>query len=278
LNNLNYGLNGTALRRPDADRPIIAVDVDGVLNRFDDYQPVTDGNRSWWRRAPRADGWTDVLAGADSRAGGGIWVRVNPQHGPALVALAEATGAELVWCTMWEEDAKYDIAPIVGLPDMPYVPVSPARRAFLMGSSRRPTIGEQKALALALYARGRPVIWFDDELDAADALADFYDGDQLVVTVNPAKGLTRENFAAAHLWLDALAARRGIQPVLPLEWPAAPETVDAEVAAFRAGLFLPEDERLATPAEIEAARGRPFVTVAPQASGKWTVTEGWVAA
>jgi hypothetical protein len=129
-------------------RPILAVDVDGVLNAL-----------SGGSTPPK--GWQDTKVM-------GLRIRFNPSHGRQLLAVAVEHGAELTWCTTWEELAVKHIAPLVGLPVLPWVPMEPGRagRRF----SEHVSIGTTKAAAMRAYAGDRPFCWLDDEPDAAREL------------------------------------------------------------------------------------------------------------
>jgi hypothetical protein len=160
-----------------ADRPILAVDVDGVLNAISGGNPPT--------------GWRDAKVR-------GFRIRHNPEHGARLVAIADECGAELTWCTTWEEMANEHIRQLVGLPELPVVPMEPGRagRKF----SQWESVGVTKAAAMRVYAGDRPFCWLDDEPDAADELRSLA-VPHLVVQVHGELGLQDEHFDAARTWL-----------------------------------------------------------------------------
>lgn len=161
-------------------RSILAVDVDGVLNACND--------------GPPDPGWQDARAH-------GYRIRYNPGHGARLLAIAEETGAELVWCTTWEEMANQHIRQLVGLPELPWVPMEPGRAGLKF--SQYQGIGVTKAAAMRIYAGDRPFCWLDDEPDAAGELRSLA-VPHLVVYVNDETGLQDEHFEAARAWLAAL--------------------------------------------------------------------------
>ena len=161
-------------------RPILAVDVDGVLNSL-----------SLTRLPP--SGWRDAKA-TDS-LGVEYPIRYNPAHGPALLAVAEQAGAELVWLTTWQERANEAIAPLVGLPALPVIPLPREWR----GSPR--SVGVIKAAALIRYAGNRPAVWLEDETDAPEALSS-WQTPHLVVPVNWRTGLQCRDLAQARTWLE----------------------------------------------------------------------------
>jgi hypothetical protein len=155
---------------------LILIDVDGVLN-------------PWQRQGPQ---WEKHRAVAD----GTTWnVILNPDHGPMLLTLAAETGAELVWATTWDHDANREIGPRIGLPELPVIEV-------------RTHPGEPgvhpKTPPVAEYVNGRPFVWFDDDLTAADAryLKDHPGvGEHLIVHVGPRVGLTPKHAEMAAAWL-----------------------------------------------------------------------------
>lgn len=164
-------------------RPILAVDVDGVLNACND--------------GPPAEGWQDAKAR-------GFRIRHNPAHGARLLALAAETGAELVWCTTWEELANECIGPLVGLPELPWVPMAPGRAGQKF--SDRPSVGSTKARAMRAYAGERPFCWLDDEPDVAAGLEGWL-APCVVIEVDERTGLQDKHFDAARSWLLALPER-----------------------------------------------------------------------
>jgi hypothetical protein len=149
------------------------VDVDGVLNAF------------------RAVHSTPYLRTAEAN---GYPITFNPRWGADLLALAARTKAELVWCTTWQDLANEHIAPLVGLPQLPYIPLTMPKMSA--------SVGMTKAFSIARWheAHGAlPFIWFEDEMDAAlHASVYLPDVDHEVVWVSPQTGLTPAHFEQAH--------------------------------------------------------------------------------
>lgn len=124
---------------------LVFLDVDGVLNAG--------------QRHPEG-GWgmTDVHVGHERYT-----IRYNPNHGAQLLALAEETGAQLVWATTWQDLANEFISPLVGLPtNLPVVVMDPE---FGFGSV---PLVHPKTPMVAQYAQGRDFVWFDDDLSRMD--------------------------------------------------------------------------------------------------------------
>lgn len=166
---------------PD-ERAILAVDVDGVLNAMSGGRP--------------AKGWLDarvqVVTGERSMR---LRIRYNPSHGAQLLALAAEYGAELTWCTTWEELANEHIGPLVGLPELPWVPMDAA------GFSE--SLGPVKARSIAAYAGDRPFCLLDDEPDIETALRR-HPVPHKVVRVDERAGLQDHHLRRAGEWLASL--------------------------------------------------------------------------
>jgi hypothetical protein len=165
-------------------RPLILVDVDGVLN------PSFIARER--RRLAFHEGWVQRRADV-----GGLVFRlfVNPAHGPLLWRLAEETGAELAWGTTWEYYANPCVGRLLGLPGLRWAPVRD---------------GNHKADGIVPWTRGRPFVWFDDEPGAAEVTARLAGGQpHLVVHVDDPPGLTEEHIATARTWLAGYPAGIG---------------------------------------------------------------------
>lgn len=162
--------------------PVVLLDVDGVLNPFE--RP----HRGFKRHKCVPNGMMFQL-----------WL--NSAHGPALLELAESTGAELAWASYWCENANEWIAPRVGLPALPFVPIP-----RYPGSEEGRSLGAWKARHVAVWAEGRPFVWFEDEPDATECIAGEPGvAEHLLVEIDPLTGLTDEHLDTAAAWLRALA-------------------------------------------------------------------------
>mgnify|MGYP001056017370 CR=1 FL=1 len=168
-------------------RPLILIDVDGVLNRLGRKRGV---DRPWFQAEGMCDGETYPLV-------------LNAQHGPKLLQLAEDTGAELVWATTWQEEANTQIAPLVGLPTLPAIDVE--RHRQLLGSDIPGVC--RKTPYVAEYVGDRPFVWFDDDTTKwdQDYLSERCGGPFRLVYVDRWDGLTDLDFADATRWFASLA-------------------------------------------------------------------------
>jgi hypothetical protein len=158
------------------DRPLLLVDVDGVLSLFgfDMAAPPPPG------RAAMIDGIPHLLsteAAACLRA-------VLPLYEP-------------VWCTGWEERADEHLPYLLDLPrGWPFVSLQAAR------GPGRGVGGHWKLAAIDAFAgRDRPLAWVDDDLDAAcREWAAARPGRTLLVQTDPRTGLTQEDAAKLANW------------------------------------------------------------------------------
>lgn len=84
-------------------RPLLFLDVDGPLIPFGAT------------REQRPDGYPTYTT--PETGGNPLLARVNPALGPRLMALP----CDLVWATTWESDANEYLAPLLGLPQLPFI-------------------------------------------------------------------------------------------------------------------------------------------------------------
>ena len=157
-------------------RPVLAVDIDGVLNALS--------------ASPAPPGWADafVVRSEGAEPPRVFRIRICQGQGARLLAIAAETGAELTWCTRWWWMANYLLGPLLGLPELPCVPMRAS-----------------KAEALAAYAGDRPVCWLDDEPEPEPDSG--WPAPWRVIAVNAASGLSDADFEAAQAWLADLGKR-----------------------------------------------------------------------
>ena len=156
-------------------RPLLFLDVDGPLLPFGrSLQP-----------GPRETVDVPHLA------------RLRLDAGPRLAELP----CTLVWATTWLEDANTEIAPRLGLPDLPVVtwpePTGTHEREDQwLGLC-------WKTRTLVTWAAGRPFAWVDDEITDADRdwVSAHHPGLALLRSVNASRGLTEQDFVALDTWL-----------------------------------------------------------------------------
>ncbi|GAA3013258.1 HAD domain-containing protein [Actinokineospora diospyrosa] len=150
---------------------LVFLDVDGPLNPFaaDEKPPGFVEHRfrlrGWSRKHPLR-----------------MWL--NPAHGPALLAAGDV---QLVWATTWNHQANTLVAPAIGLPALPVVDCANTGPGW-------------KFDAVARYAYGRPLVWFDDDFGLYPAAREGFLArrEGLVtelVSVDPRTGITDAHLA-----------------------------------------------------------------------------------
>lgn len=118
-------------------RPVLAVDVDGVISVFGFDQPPD-----------RSQARFEVIDGR---------VQCIPNAvGDRLRRLGEHF--DLFWASGWENQANELLCGILGLPELPFLSFD--------GKARFGT-ADWKLEPLSLYGRGRPLAWIDDSFDEA---------------------------------------------------------------------------------------------------------------
>jgi hypothetical protein len=150
--------------------PLLLLDVDGVLNPY--------------AASACPPGYIehDLFPGEDP-------VRLCPAHGPWLQELAARF--QIVWATGWGENANRLLAPLLRLPALPVI------------SFPVPFDPLSKLPAIVRYAGNRPLVWLDDMLQSdAFAWASERGTPALLISVDPAEGLTRPLIDQALQWAD----------------------------------------------------------------------------
>ena len=161
---------------PDSGKPLLLVDVDGVISLFG-FSPDAQPEGDWLH----VDG---ILHLCSARAA---------QYLPGLT-----DHFELVWCTGWEEKANDYLPQWLGLAaELPYLQFE--RNP---GKAR----AHWKLQAIDDFAgHQRPLAWIDDALDDACRLwAADRAGPTLLVQTEPSTGLDKTHAAELRAWAAAL--------------------------------------------------------------------------
>ncbi|WP_433413281.1 HAD domain-containing protein [Microtetraspora malaysiensis] len=173
-----YRAERRVLETDHTERPLLFLDVDGPLLPFGENPQR------------KARGTT-----SDSRL-----ARLTAEVGRQLATLP----CELVWATTWGDEANAEIAPRIGLPQLPVVnwPESSdedERQDQWFGL-------HWKTRTLVTWAAGRPFAWVDDEITGADRdwVTAHHSGQALLHHVESSRGLAEEDFEALDQWLRAL--------------------------------------------------------------------------
>jgi hypothetical protein len=167
------------------DKPLLFVDIDGVISLF-----------GFPADRPPPGTWLNV---------DGVLHLISVTASEHLLRLAHTF--ELVWCSGWEDKADEHLVHALRLP---------ARPPFLTFSAAPPT-AHWKLATVTAHAGARPAAWIDDRFDdACHAWAAARAAPTLLVTTDPAVGLTAAHVEALEDWADrGLARFRAAMPADP---------------------------------------------------------------
>lgn len=154
-------------------RPLLLLDVDGVLNPFDAV------------RCPSGFAEHDLFPDEEP-------VRVNPGHGAWITELGDVY--DVAWATFWNENANRLLVPVLGIAPLPILTMPSA-----------PCHPSAKVPLIAEFCRDRPAVWIDDA-QTPEALT--WSGNRteptLLIPIDPAVGLTRHSVDQALAWAGDL--------------------------------------------------------------------------
>jgi hypothetical protein len=175
---LGTGANSSVSAVP-GQRPILAVDVDGVISLFGFDEELTE-----------APGELKLIDG--------MLHCISLPAGERLRRLTEYY--DLVWATGWEERANEHLPPLLGLPeDLPVLTFA--------GRARFGT-AHWKVDAIDEYAGDQPLAWIDDNLDeTCTAWAARREAPTLLVPTESDRGLEEAHVDALVDWVE-----RGYDP------------------------------------------------------------------
>ncbi|MGW3853323.1 HAD domain-containing protein [Micromonospora arida] len=155
------------------DRPLLLLDVDGVLNPYGTPQPPS--------------GYTEhhLFPGEEP-------VRINPDHGAWIIEAS--TILDVTWATSWNDEANQFLAPLLHIASLPVITMPPT-----------PFHPSDKVPLVAAYAQRRPAAWVDDlHTPQARTWAAGRSSPTLLITTNPTIGLTRDSIDHVIAWAKAL--------------------------------------------------------------------------
>ncbi len=159
----------------ESERPILALDVDGVISLFGFEGPLD-----------QVPGTFHLIDGMAHCIPEGIGARLS--------RLAEHY--EIIWATGWEDRANDRLPEILGLPgELPFLTFDGNAR---FGSAH------WKIEAIDRYAGERPVAWIDDCIDdSCEAWAAERSAPTLLVPTEPDRGLEEAHVDALVSWVRA---------------------------------------------------------------------------
>ena len=163
----------------ETNKPILFVDVDGVISLFG-FAPGVG-------QLPGPLHWIDGIAHC-----------IPEDVGQRLVTLAERF--ELVWATGWEQRANEHL---------PYLLKLPFRELPCLTFAGQAVFGSAhwKVDAVDEYAANRPAAWIDDNLSEEGYVwAENRSAPPLLVETSPSVGLTDEHVSLLLEWAERLPA------------------------------------------------------------------------
>jgi hypothetical protein len=156
-------------------RPILAVDIDGVISLFGSEE--------------RPDPATTRLQLVD-----GVPHLISLTAGGRLRRLAERF--ELVWASGWEDKANFYLPNLLGLPELPHVSFDGAARSGAAHWKLGPLEG---------FGKGRALAWIDDNFDqSCYEWAETRAEPTLLVLTEPQLGLEEAHVDALNAWAGSL--------------------------------------------------------------------------
>ena len=160
------------------DRPILAVDIDGVISLFGFDEPFEPGRTD----PDKAPGQFHLIDG--------MLHCIALETGPRLNRLAETY--RLIWASGWEDRANDHLPAILGVAELPYLTFD--------GRARFGT-AHWKLDAIDEYSGSRPLAWIDDSLDdSCFEWAEKRSAPTLLVPTESDVGLTETHVAALESW------------------------------------------------------------------------------
>ena len=180
-------------------RPLLLVDVDGPLNPYAAKAHQRPAGYTTHRlltpRWEAAERSRLCQCGLPNKRVKPLRVWLNPGHGAALAALP----FDLVWATTWEQEANNYVAPVLGLPELP----------FITWTEPRPDPGGGvfwKTPQIVAWARDRAFAWVDDEITDADRawVRAHHVGPALLHRIDPRVGLDAADLAKLADWAVGL--------------------------------------------------------------------------
>jgi hypothetical protein len=161
------------------EKPLLAVDIDGVISLFGFERPAQPERR------------TDQPPG-DFHLIDGMLHCISTSTGPRLNHLAKSY--ELFWASGWEDRANDHLPSILGVPELPYLTFD--------GNAQFGT-AHWKLDPIERFAGERPLAWVDDSLDSSCfEWAQRRKAPTLLIPTESHVGLTDTHVAALDAWVQ----------------------------------------------------------------------------
>jgi hypothetical protein len=166
-------LPATPSTPPRSSRPLLGVDIDGVISLF---------------------GFEETPPRTQLQLVDGVPHCLSLDAGARLLRLSERF--ELVWASGWEDKANFYLPQLLGLPELPHISFDVAPRS---GGAH------WKLAAMEAYAGTRAIAWIDDNFDASCyQWAERRAAPTLLVPTEPHLGLEEVQVDALNAWATSL--------------------------------------------------------------------------
>jgi hypothetical protein len=160
-----------------ASRPLLAIDIDGVISLF---------------------GWEELPPHTRLQLVDGVPHCISLPVGDRLVRLSEHF--ELVWASGWEDKANFYMPLLLGVPELPHISFDVAPRS---GGAH------WKLGAMEAFAGDRAIAWVDDNFDqSCYEWAERRTAPTLLVPTEPHLGLEEGHVEALTAWATSLHSSR----------------------------------------------------------------------
>jgi hypothetical protein len=177
-----------ASTKTGVSKPLLMVDIDGVVSLFGLPGPASGGEAS---PGVGGEGWP---VEGSFHSIDGIPHFLSSTAGAHLLALSGVF--DLVWASGWEEKANEYLPHLLGLP----APLPFLRFSRTPGGTRT-THAHWKLESIEEYAGGRSLAWIDDAFNAAcHAWAKARPSPTLLVSTAPERGLTSREAELLVAW------------------------------------------------------------------------------
>ena len=187
-----------------AQRPLLLLDIDGVLNAFAAWRLVQGPVDRDGLHVPPSDGYRVA------RANG--WNLLIPAEAPRWVARMEAH-LDIVWSTMWAANAVEHFAPIAGFGSTWDWIDFTAHAEGLLGERWGVGVGDHKHAGIVATVGNRPAAVIDDDLAPITRVWASTREDEGIPTMtlkpDPAVGLTEAHVDAVVEFARRVADHRG---------------------------------------------------------------------
>ncbi len=182
------------------DKPILLLDIDGVINAFDPTRPhVTRKVGGRWTKNGSFTPYT---------------LRFDNEVVEMIDALSEHF--EIHWATMWNGRANHQVAPVLGIEGFPVMTCShEAGYDAAIARGLRPRtvrfLWYAKTPLIPSYVKGRPFAWVDDDHTFEDKIYlrkhEAITAPFLLHKTDAKTGLTWADVADLITWAESLSVR-----------------------------------------------------------------------